>query len=184
MVLRLGFLPNIFLWMISRTSAARMGIRGSLISILSRWAKGFFIILICFCSLRRCLRVKVFSSYAAQFRWAFFEATNFPFVLSVIGTGTGSSFSSTINCNNVGYDLVATVNMKDVALYFGGGRLRNITTFIGGSGLTDDSLNHDVDSTANHAVFGVNIKLDKFFIAMEVDRYSESTYSGKLGTRF
>lgn len=124
------------------------------------------------------------SAYAGQFRWGFYEATNFPFVLSAIVTGTGASFSSTINSNNIGMDLVAVVNMKDVALYFGGGRVRGITTFIGGSGLTDDGLNHDVDLTENHAVFGVNIKLGKIFLAMEVDRYTESTYSGKLGTRF
>lgn len=126
------------------------------------------------------------TSYAGQLRWGFFEATNFPFTLSAILFGSGGSFTNVINTNNFGLDLVAVINMRDVALYFGGGRVRGITNFVGGgtANLTDDGQSHDVDLLENHAVFGVNIKLSQFFLALEVDRYAESTYSGKLGTRF
>lgn len=125
------------------------------------------------------------STFGGQMRWGFYETNFFPFSLSLILNGGGSSFSSLINSTTLGADIVAAVSMKNVALYFGVGRARSVTTFIGGAnGITDDGVNHKVSLIESHAFFGLHLKLDKFFVAMQVDRYVESSYSGKIGLRF
>ena len=125
------------------------------------------------------------SNFGAQIRWGFYEAQAFPFSMSLVVTGGGSSFSSLINSTTLGTDLVGVVNMHDVALYFGAGQARSSTKFIGGAnGLTDDQETHQVNLTKGHELFGVHVKMDKFFVALEVDRYDEAAYSGKLGMRF
>lgn len=125
------------------------------------------------------------SNYGAQLRWGFYEARFFPFSLSLVLTGGGSSFSSLINSSTLGSDLVGSVNMRDVALYFGIGRAHTGTTFVGGaSGVTDDGDTHTVSLSEGHELFGVHFKFKPFFLALQVDRYSETTYSGKIGTRF
>ncbi|MNL65433.1 hypothetical protein D3C87_1897620 [compost metagenome] len=85
----------------------------------------------------------------------------------------------------MGADLLATVNVGNVALYLGGGSVRAIGQFIGGAnGVTDDGSTHQEDTRQEHMVFGLNVALSKMFIALEVDRYTDSVYSGKLGFRF
>lgn len=125
------------------------------------------------------------SSFGAQVRWGIFETNFFPFSLSLVMTGGGSSFSNVVNSTTQGADLVGTVNMKDVAVYFGAGKARTITTFVGGtSGVTDDQNSYQVDLLETHEVFGVSLKMSEYFVALEVDRYAEATYSGKVGVRF
>ncbi len=125
------------------------------------------------------------SNYGAQLRWGFYEAYAFPISFSVIFSGGGTSYSSLINSNTLGIDLVATVSLKDVALYFGLGQTRSVTTFIGGdNGITDDGQNHQADVVSSHLLFGTHLKWESYFLALEVDRYYETTYGGKIGMRF
>lgn len=125
------------------------------------------------------------SSFGAQVRWGFYEAAFFPFSLSLVLNGGGSSFSSLINSTMLGADVVGVVDMNNVAVYFGVGQARSSTRFIGGAnGLTDDGETHQVNLTKGHQLFGVHLKMDKFFVALEVDRYQEASYGGKLGMRF
>lgn len=124
-------------------------------------------------------------SYGAQLRWGFYEAGFFPLTLTAILYAGGANFSNLINVSSQGLDLVATVAMDNVAIYFGGGRVRAIGRFIGGTGgITDtqDTMEHDI--VENHTVFGLNVDISKVFIALEIDRYTDSIYSGKLGYRF
>lgn len=125
------------------------------------------------------------STYASQLRWGFYESSSFPFSLSAILYGNGASFASLVNTNSFGLDLIANFNVGAVALYGGGGPIRATTSFIGGpNGITSDGNSHDVDLLKNHYVLGLNFQLNKFFLAMQVDRYVESTYGGKIGMRF
>ncbi|WP_291515579.1 hypothetical protein [Bdellovibrio sp. ArHS] len=124
-------------------------------------------------------------TYGGQVRWGFYEASFFPLTLSAILSGGGANFSNLINVNTLGVNLIATVAMDNVAIYFGGGRVRAIGTFIGGTdGITDDQNTVEEDIVQNHTVFGINIDVSKFFLALEIDRYADSVYSGKLGYRF
>lgn len=124
-------------------------------------------------------------SYGGQIRWGFYEAGFFPLTLTALLHGGGANFSNLINVSTLGLDLVATVAMDNVAIYFGGGRVRAIGQFIGGpDGITDTQETVEQDVVETHTIFGINVDIAKMFIALEIDRYVDSTYSGKVGFRF
>lgn len=75
--------------------------------------------------------------------------------------------------------------MDNVALYAGVGQTRAIGKFIGGiNGITADQETYEEDILEGHSVFGISIDISKVFIALQIDRYKDSVYSGKIGYRF
>ncbi len=126
-----------------------------------------------------------FQNFGAQLRWGFYEFNFFPLTLSAILYGGGANYSNLINISTFGTDILATVNMDNVAIYAGFGSIRAVGKFIGGAnGITDDQETTEQDLVETHTVFGVSIGISKMFIAMEIDRYTDTVYSGKLGVRF
>lgn len=124
-------------------------------------------------------------TYGGQLRWGFYETAFFPFSLTTNLFVGGANFSNLINVTTVGFDLIATVAMDNVAIYFGTGRVRASGQFIGGSdGITNTQETESHDINENHSVFGLNLDISKVFLAFEIDRYTDSSYSGKLGYRF
>ncbi len=124
-------------------------------------------------------------SFGGQVRWGFYEASFFPISFSVRAYAGGANFSNLINVTTVGIDLLATVAIDNVALYFGEGRISAQGTFIGGAdGITQSQNTEKQSSDENHVLAGINVNISKFFVALEIDRYVDSVYSGKLGFRF
>ncbi len=124
-------------------------------------------------------------AYGAQVRWGFYEASFFPLTLTALVYGGGANFSNLINFNTLGLDVIASVNINKVALYAGMGRVRVMGTFIGGAGgVTDNTETVKRDEAEDHSVFGVSVDFKKMFLALQVDRYTDSNYSGKIGFRF
>jgi hypothetical protein len=80
---------------------------------------------------------------------------------------------------------ITDYDVDDVTLYLGAGQIRAQGTFVGGaSGITDtgDTMKESVSS--GHYLAGINLKFAKVFLAMQIDRYTQSNYSAKLGVRF
>lgn len=124
-------------------------------------------------------------SFGGQLRWGFFETNFFPFCLSTVVYAGGANFSNLINISTVGADVIGTVALDNFAIFFGGGRARAIGRFIGGAdGITDSQETTDQDVTESHSVFGINVDISKMFVTLEIDRYTDSVYSGKVGFRF
>ena len=125
------------------------------------------------------------SGYGAQLRWGFFEASFMPATLSFVINGSSTNFNNVLGTETTGADLVGAVSMRDVSLFVGIGQARTFGTFIGGTGgVTDSGNSEGADVSSAHTVFGVSVKMSQVFLAMEVDRYVQSTYAGKLGVRF
>lgn len=123
--------------------------------------------------------------YGAQMRWAFWEAENFPSAASIILHGSGANFSNQLDTRTVGTDLVMTVSMQSAAIYFGGGIIRSVGTFLGGTnGIIDSGQVADEDVSDSHTVFGFSMGVGDLNLAFEVDRILQSSYSGKIGYRF
>ncbi|MGZ3770760.1 MAG: hypothetical protein ACXVCP_06210 [Bdellovibrio sp.] len=123
--------------------------------------------------------------YGGQLRWGFYESPHFPLTFSASFYFGGANFSNLINVTTVGADIIATVNMENVAVYFGGGRVRAVGKFSGGAdGVTNTGETEGQDILESHTVFGLNVDISKAFLAFEVDRYLDSNYSAKLGYRF
>jgi hypothetical protein len=147
--------------------------------------KGLFYNVDVFVYLTPAIQSEEMQSFGGQFRWGFYEANFFPISFSAMAYLGGANFQNLINVQTSGLDLIATVNMDKLALYFGGGRIRAQETFIGGaSGITSSQETEKRDIIEDHSFFGVSIGFAKAFLALEVDRYSDSVYSGKLGFRF
>lgn len=124
-------------------------------------------------------------SFGGQLRWGFFESISFPLSLTAVISAGAANFSNLVNISTLGADLVATVAMEDVALYVGVGRTRALGTFIGGpDGVTDTGETIYEDVIEDHTLFGINIEISKMFLALQIDRYADTVYSGKLGFRF
>lgn len=123
--------------------------------------------------------------FGGMMRWKFFEMQNFPLAFSFVAHSSGASFSNVVSTHTVGLDFVMSMNMEDLSFYFGGGKTRAIGIFVGGvEGVTDSGKSEQVDLMESHSLFGIMFRFEKFFIDLQVDRYSQSFYSGKIGTRF
>lgn len=125
------------------------------------------------------------SSFGGHLRWGFYEFQNFPALFSLILHASGSNFSSLLNTRTSGADLVVTVAVSEASLYFGGGPIRTIGTFVGGTqGITSEGKTVDEDLSDLHTVFGLHVKLSSLFVAFEVNRVVQSSYGARLGWRF
>jgi hypothetical protein len=125
------------------------------------------------------------SNFGGQVRWGIYQAEYIPAFLSLVLSGSSTNFQNLIITNNQGLDLILGVNVDDVTLYLGAGRLATQGTFIGGaSGITDTGTTMKESVVGSHYLAGINLKFSKVFLAMQIDRYTESNYSAKLGVRF
>lgn len=125
------------------------------------------------------------SGFGGQVRWGFYETKFMPAALSLVVHGSAVNFDNVLGAQTTGVDLIGSVNMRDVSLFFGAGQARSVGTFVGGTGgITDSGNTETADAMAQHTVFGISIKMSKVYVALEIDRYVQSTYAGRVGLRF
>lgn len=123
--------------------------------------------------------------YGAHLRWGFHEFSRFPAVLSLVMHGNGMNFANLLSTRTTGADVIMTVAMDESALFFGGGTIRTIGTFMGGAdGITLDQKTAEEDMTGFHTVFGFSLRFERIELTLEVDRVVQSTYGARLGYRF
>jgi hypothetical protein len=137
------------------------------------------------------------SNFGGQLRWGFYQAEYLPAHLSLMAYGNSSNFQNQISTVSSGADLIVGFSVQDMTLYTGIGAARASGKFMGGAdGLTaadpdpatglpsatKDTKTEEV--SASHYVAGINVKFAKIFFAMQLDRYTQATYSAKLGIRF
>ena len=124
--------------------------------------------------------------YGGQLRWGFLQAEYLPAYLTLVISANSTSFQNKVSVVAQSTDLVVGFNVEDVTLYTGLGVVRAIGTFVGGAanGITDTGNTAQADVSEPHYLAGVNLKVSKAFLAMEIDRYTKATYSAKLGIRF
>lgn len=125
------------------------------------------------------------SNVGMQGRWTFFEAEYIPAFLTALISANSVNFQNLIVTNTQALDLVLGVNVDDVTLYLGVGTVRTQGTFVGGaSGVTDSGLTMKENMAGSHYLAGINMQFSNAFLAFEIDRYTQSTYSAKVGLRF
>jgi hypothetical protein len=125
------------------------------------------------------------SNFGGQIRWGFYQSAYLPAHLSAVVFANSTNFQNKISTVSQGEDLIAGFSVQDVTLYTGLGIIRTSGNFMGGAAaVTDTGDTAQEEVTQSHYLAGINIKFSKMFLAMEIDRYSQSTYSAKLGVRF
>ncbi|MFZ4404302.1 MAG: hypothetical protein ACOYOK_09400 [Pseudobdellovibrionaceae bacterium] len=131
------------------------------------------------------------STYNGQVRWGFYQAEFLPLSFGIHVYGGGTNFDDLIFTQTLGVDLVSSISVDDVTLYFGSGVVRSWGTFVGGAnGVTKanpgqtSGITEGATVFETHSVLGLNVDFSKLFFAIQVDRYYLPVYSFKLGYRF
>jgi hypothetical protein len=125
------------------------------------------------------------SNFGAQVRWMFFEAQTIPSSTSLGIHTQNTSFLDKIATQSLGFHLLQNITVDNVSLFFGIGQVKCTGEFIGGvGGVTESGITEKQDIYESHSFFGLNISLDTYFAAVELDRFTESSLSFKLGRRF
>jgi len=125
------------------------------------------------------------SNLGAQVRWTFFQAEYLPAFVTAVVSASSVNFQNLVVTTTQLADLVLGVSVDDVTLYLGAGFAKAQGAFTGGAGgVTDSSESVKENVAGGHYLAGINLKFSSVFIAMEIDRYTQSTYSAKLGLRF
>jgi len=158
--------------------------------------KGFYQNIDLFLSFTPTLQKNSLISFGGMLRWNFFNAENFPASLSFLAHSSSSNYSDLVATSTVGSDLVVSVNMEELSLYFGAGKVRAIGTFFGGksadsstgvttqTGITDSGFTEHTDIIESHSIIGLMFRMDRYFLDLQIDRFTQSFYSGKIGLRF
>ena len=125
------------------------------------------------------------SHFGGILRWGFYQATFLPLNASAVFHLNNSNIGNDLTTRSYGVDIVGGINVDNVALFAGIGVLEATGTFVGGvSGITD-SLRLETETVNGlHTIVGANIHFSKFFLSMQIDRYTLPVFSGKLGLRY
>lgn len=123
--------------------------------------------------------------FSALARWNFFRFENWPALISLVPQMGTTTLNNSISIENSGYDLIGSLFVDNLSLFFGFGNLTSVGQFIGGPSGTTDSGNTEVEKIASgHSLVGIDLRLKRYFLAGQIDRYTTNFYSLKLGYRF
>ncbi len=125
------------------------------------------------------------TQYGGIVRWGFYQAKYLPLTLSTMAHFNNANLNNQITTRTVGMDLIGGINADSVALYIGIGPIQSRGRFIGGGSSVTDTGQLEMETVNGiHTMIGANVRLSSLFIAMQIDRYENTTYSGKVGVRF
>lgn len=174
---------------ISTEEVARLGIRsaqtGEISYSILTFGKGLYDNFDIFVQFAPLGQAEEISNYGAQIRWGFFQAEYLPMHLSLILGANSVNYQELLTVNSQAVDLVSGFVVDDLSFYLGVGNINSQGTFIGGpSGITADFQTQQASISAMHYLVGINMKFSKAFLALQLDRTTQATYSFKLGVRY
>lgn len=125
------------------------------------------------------------TQYGGIIRWGLYQAKYLPITISGSLNFNNANLNNQISTRTVGVDIVGGINADLAALYVGVGPIQSRGRFIGGaSGVTDTGATEVATVNGIHTMLGANVRFATMFVAMQIDKYENTTYSGKLGVRF
>ncbi len=124
------------------------------------------------------------SEYGGILRWGAYQSTYLPTNISVLlhtsSTNVSTNFSQEIFSSSAGIDITAGFTLKYFSLYFGGGQVESRGRFFAFNG----QLKEQYETVSSiHTMMGGVIDFEKFFLAAQIDRYSDAVFSVKLGIK-
>lgn len=123
--------------------------------------------------------------YGGLLRWGFYQAKYLPIAASVVAHINTSNISNQLTTRSYGADLVGGITVNNVALFVGCGPIEATGSFIGGANGITDTGNLETETVKGfHTMVGANVSVSKMFLALQVDRYTQTVFSAKLGARF
>ncbi len=129
-----------------------------------------------------------FSEYGALLRYCFHQAAFIPASFSVLIHANSNNIGNVFFSQSRGIELVAGLNVGNFAMYVGGGPVqstgffsRSITAPEPGTSVSRDESNL---VSQLHSYVGGTFDVEPYFLALQIDQYTQAVYSGKLGLRF
>lgn len=138
------------------------------------------------------------NEYGSIVKWNFYQADYVPISFSLLAHFNTINIQDDFTNESNGLDLLAGVNVDNFAVYFGGGlistrsvfskNILNACTAVGVPTGCDDSFGLNPDKARirdknSHSLIGAQMSFLNFFVAAQIDRYTESVFSLKLGYR-
>lgn len=125
------------------------------------------------------------SQYGGSLRWGFYEGSSLPISANLVAHINTGNFNNQVTTRTFGLNVTAGLNVNQLALYVGFGALQAIGGFVGGAAGVTNTGRYEVESaSAFHTLIGTSLRFQKFFAVVELDRYTQSVLSAKLGFRF
>lgn len=125
------------------------------------------------------------SQYGGMVRWSFYEGSSVPLSASLIGHMNSGNIGNLMTTRSFGVDIMGGINVNEVALYAGVGMIQATGSFAGGTSGVTNSGRYEIEGvSALHTVAGGTVRIRKVFVAVQLDRYTQSVLSGKIGLRF
>lgn len=125
------------------------------------------------------------SQFGGILRWGFYQASYLPVSLSVLLYGNSANLANQMSVSSWGADLVGGIDVDNVSVFAGVGGVEANGTFSGGAtGITASGLLEREYVSSLHSVLGGSIRFSSFFVALQMDRYSQAVFSAKVGMRF
>lgn len=125
------------------------------------------------------------AQYGGMVRWGFYQASTLPVSFSILANLNSANMANQMTAQSYGADLIAGINVENLALFAGGGWIEATGVFNGGaSNITDSKVQETEFVSGSHFVAGADIRLKNLFVAVQMDRYSVTVFSGKVGVRF
>lgn len=125
------------------------------------------------------------SYFGGLIRWGFYQATFLPVSLGLLAHASSLNVANALIATTYGVDLIAGIDVEDVALYAGFGGAQADGTFAGGdTHLTASGIQEFEYVNQMHTVIGSSLRFANFLLAFEIDRYTQTVFSGKFGVRF
>jgi hypothetical protein len=128
-----------------------------------------------------------YSEYGGFLRWCFYQAAFIPASFSLILHANSSNIGNEYFSQTRGIDMTSGLNVGNLSLYVGVGE-------VWATGLFSQSINaidasgtiHDERTylTSLHTFVGGAFDMEPYFMALQVDQYTQTTFSGKVGLRF
>ncbi len=120
------------------------------------------------------------SEYGGMLRWGAYQSAYLPTNISILIHANSASISEKIFTSTAGIEVTAGFTLKYFSLYFGGGQVESRGRFFGLTG----SATEDYEKTSSiHTLMGGIVDFNSFFIAAQLDRYSDAIFSVKLGVK-
>lgn len=124
------------------------------------------------------------SYFGGQLRWGFYQAEYLPMHLSLSAHANSLNLQNLVITSTQGLDLNCGFTVDDLTLYLGTGFLLSQGTFLGGTGGIVTGATVQESIREGHVMAGTAFKFSKVFLALQLDHYTQSVYSAKIGLRF
>ncbi|MGE3975735.1 MAG: hypothetical protein AB7F59_14515 [Bdellovibrionales bacterium] len=123
-----------------------------------------------------------FSEYGGILRYCFHQAAFIPASFSVLIHANSANVGNVFLSQSMGIEFVAGLNVSSFAMYVGGGPVGSTAQF--SREITSSRIDESNTINQLHTFVGGTIDIEPYFIALQIDQYTQAVYNGKLGVRF